>query len=537
MKLKVSFIFGTSGVYYEHVRFFGRIKIQMRRYIWGILLAVVVTGVIGSIFFFEYRMEKGTQTVESYEEIYMVLPTYGYVPEDMEAVLDAMNQISIKRCGVKVNYIFSNVSDMAVTMNLRLEAGEQIDLMPVMEGRSLASYIASGKLAPLNDLLDGYGAGIRKMYPSKLWEALGKDGTIYAIAPLNSMMKAEGLLIRADILDALDVDPAKLTQAYDAKEKHTVADVDRLLSPLFQQIAVSDKLLADGSAVADKKLVPGSNNYGGIFSQCRIIPYEGFGNSLGCAVNDSAVLVNLYETEEYREMLKLIRKWQKAGYIYNVNSSMAENPAMIYSSGMSSGLFSNTTKGQAESMTHLSGYATECISLVEKTLTSEIIQLGSWVIPTASEHRAAAMKILDLMYTDKEYVTLYTYGIEGVHYRENTEGVIEILSDGYTQNLTWMFGNCLLASPDAAASEQNLESFRNASYSPYFGFIYNDERYADEIEDMQQILDNWLPDLENGRNPDIDGALAQMNAELHAAGLDAVIRDKQEQLDRWLKTK
>ena len=180
---------------------------------------------------------------------------------------------------------------------------------------------------------------------------------------------------------------------------------------------------------------------------------------------------------------------------------------------------------------------TQCLSLVEKPLTSELVQLGCWVIPQASEHKEAAMKILNLMYTNRDYVTLYTYGIEGIHYLRNSEGGMQVLLDRYTQNLTWMFGNCLLASADLDAAGQNLEDYKNASYSPYFGFLYNDERYTDEIADMQNILAAWLPELENGKNPDIDGALKQMNEELYAAGLTEVIRDKQQQLDQWLKNK
>ena len=35
----------------------------------------------------------------------MVLPTYGYIPDDMDLVTGKMNEITMDKCGVKVNYI------------------------------------------------------------------------------------------------------------------------------------------------------------------------------------------------------------------------------------------------------------------------------------------------------------------------------------------------------------------------------------------------------------------------------------------------
>mgnify|MGYP000715476394 FL=1 len=55
----------------------------------------------------------------------MVLPTYGYIPDDMDLVTGKMNEITMDKCGVKVNYIYTNVAEMYLNCAVRLKAGKR----------------------------------------------------------------------------------------------------------------------------------------------------------------------------------------------------------------------------------------------------------------------------------------------------------------------------------------------------------------------------------------------------------------------------
>ncbi|MCD8154215.1 MAG: ABC transporter substrate-binding protein [Clostridiales bacterium] len=505
----------------------------MKRNIFGIVLAIFAFIILGTCLTGLLYEKTETDESQMYEEIYMVLPTYGYVSEDMELVTDAMNEISIRECGVKVNYIFADVTDMETVCELRLEAREEIDLMPCMQVKTLLHYVSQGTIAPLDELLEDEGKDILAVYPDKEWEPLRLNGEIYAVSPMQEITNYEGFLVREDILAALQITLEEIVGDYNYEKNVSIEAIDEMLTPVLEMVAASSEILEDGTYVRDKKIVSGAADYGGVFSQCQLIDYEGFGNTFGVTVNQSDQIVNLYETEEYISMAKLVQKWQQAGYIYNLDEKITENSVKVYQNGDALGVFSDTTPGKAESLTYSSGYSTASITLTKTCLTSELQLMGNWVIPENSSKKTAAMKILNLMYSDADYVNLYLYGIEGIHYTLNKDESVHKISEDYNQSMKWMFGNGYLALKEEGIVETQTEDSEK-EYSRYYGFVYNGQDLEEEISSLQKILDNYLPDIENGIVEDVDASLEEMNQKLYAAGLQEVMADKQKQLDLWL---
>ena len=74
-------------------------------------------------------------------------------------------------------------------------------------------------------------------------------------------------------------------------------------------------------------------------------------------------------------------------------------------------MFTDTSAENQVRISEKAGVETTGITLLEGKLNTSQLQVGNWVIPAASEHKDGAAKILELMYTDPEFVTLYIYGI------------------------------------------------------------------------------------------------------------------------------
>ena len=147
------------------------------------LAAITVIVVVCSVYFQTGISEEKTK---KYEEITMVLPTYGYIPDDMDLVTGKMNEITMDKCGVKVNYIYTNVAEMYLNCAVRLKAGEKIDLMPGMNENELNSYIADGMITPLDAYVEKDGEVLRGAYPEKLWNMTEKNQKhIHDLAVLN----------------------------------------------------------------------------------------------------------------------------------------------------------------------------------------------------------------------------------------------------------------------------------------------------------------------------------------------------------------
>ena len=237
-------------------------------------------------------------------------------------------------------------------------------------------------------------------------------------------------------------------------------------------------------------------------------------------------------------MINLIKSWQDKGYILNLNSGLEDNGALLYGTGKAYGFLSTTGVGQSENISRLSNYETIAIQLVDRERTTTDAQVACWTIPESSRYKEAAMKILNLMYSNSEYVNLYNYGIEGTHYELSDDGTVKIISDKYIQSGTWLFGNVLLvkelSGSDPTLVEQKYKALENTKYSSLYGFFYDDSKYKEEVLDMEEILSEYLPVLECGLADDVEETLKEMNEKLYDAGLQEVINDKQKQLNEWL---
>lgn len=493
------------------------------------LLMLTLTVALCSIYF---QKNIFSQEKKEYKEITMVLPTYGFVPDDMELVTSKMNEISIKKCGIKVNYIYTNVSELYLNCSIRLKAGEEIDLMPSMNGEELNSYISEEMISELDPYLENEGSLLYSAYPKNLWKISEKNGKHYSVCALDQGTMKEGLLIRTDVLEKIGVNEEEILSQWELKKEHNYKTLDEVISPVFEKIKKSDAVLKDGTKVKDMFLGIG---YNGIFSQIQLINFDGFGNNFGGILNGGSEVVNLYETEAYKDMVEVARKWVEKGYVHPVDSQVKENTALWYETGTCFGMFTDTSQENQKRISQKSSVETTGITLIKGKLNSTLLQIGNWVIPSESQHKEEAVKILDLMYTDPEYVTLYVYGIEGVHYKSLENGEKKILSNRYTQHLTWIFGNVRLADEGTTAIESVKAAYENAISPLFDGFQYDDQLYHTQIEKMQKYLEKNLSELENGQCKDTETVLKELNDTLYGNGLLQVMRDKQRQLDNWLK--
>ena len=84
---------------------------------------------------------------------------------------------------------------------------------------------------------------------------------------------------------------------------------------------------------------------------------------------------------------------------------------------------------------------------------------------------------------------------------------------------------------------EELDAFnRNAVISPAAGWSFNSEDVADEVAACTNVCAKYYKGLMCGAL-DPEEALDQFNKELHDAGIDLIIAEKQAQLDSWLAEK
>jgi hypothetical protein len=105
-----------------------------------------------------------TDTAEKQLEPYeltMAFPIFGATPPDMQLVVDEINKITQAEINTTITVLPISIGSYYQQMNLMSSSGEKLDLMFTFGNSGLYSSDAmSGKLLPIDDLLDRYGQGL-----------------------------------------------------------------------------------------------------------------------------------------------------------------------------------------------------------------------------------------------------------------------------------------------------------------------------------------------------------------------------------------
>ena len=123
------------------------------------------------------------------------------------------------------------------------------------------------------------------------------------------------------------------------------------------------------------------------------------------------------------------------------------------------------------------------MEIARTPLTTWNVGTITWTIPVTAREREAAMKFLNMMYTDERIVNLLNYGVENEDYVVGEDGRFsfpegkDMNSVGYYNGYTCVFGNQFLAGVrDTEAldiREKGQQYDAEATLSANFGFSAN----------------------------------------------------------------
>ncbi|WP_066051099.1 ABC transporter substrate-binding protein [Robertmurraya korlensis] len=456
---------------------------------------------------------------ETYELV-MAFPVFGPVPKDMDKVEAAINKISKEKINATVDLEPISIGAYDQQYNLMLTSNEKLDLLMV-SFRTVDGLISKGSLHELDDLLEKYGDGIKQVFEPEYLNAAKHNNKHFIIPNYNEMAESNGLLIPKKYVDDYGIDLSKVTEFKD-------------LEYVFEQIKKNNSDIAP--------LVPAGVGFS-ILDHYRW--YDSLGDSIGVLPNydNDLQVVNLYETHEYEEHLNLLRKWYEAGYIMKDAATNQDSQIDLLKSGRGAALISGMKPGIAEDESIKFGMEMVATPLTEAYSTTRNVVGLNWGIPITSENPEKAMQFLDLMFSNEEIARLLHWGIEGEHYVEVSENVIDYpegvdgSNSGYALNQNWMFGNQFGSgyvwngtSPKLA---QDYKEFNQTAHlSKALGFTFNAEPVRNEYTAVSNVIDQYKLSLETG-SVDPDEVLPEFISKLKAAGIDTIIKEKQKQLDEW----
>lgn len=471
--------------------------------------------------------EQAEGTDGEYTKIVYSYWTADKIPEEeaRKSVEEAINQITREKIGVEVELMPFAASEQAQKVNLALASGEQMDIYNTVG--DLNTYIANNQAYDITDLVHEHAQGAVDQVSEEFLATTTKDGKVYGIPADKGIALADNLYYRKDIAEELGLDFSGVKRIED-------------LEPIFAKVAEAHpEMVALAGASGRLEPINTMQNYE-VDHLTDVWP-----KPLGAVLMGNSMTVeNLYATEEFKNLVELMRDWYVKGYILKDAATTTATVEETVGAGKAFsfiGYQAGNYGVQEES--NLTGYDLGYVRISEPYLDTSSVNAVSWVISSQCKNPEKALEFLNLTYTEPDIVNLIVFGIEGRDYVKvsDTEMVfpegLDASTVPYTAQISCgvvgsQFKQLVHAGTPADNGELMYRENHEAKTSPAFGFTFNSDSVKSEYTTVANVVNQYLPGLAWGS---IDPAteLPKFLSDLEEAGLDNIIAEKQNQLDEW----
>lgn len=468
----------------------------------------------------------GDSTAKNAESVTvnMLLMTDGNSADKEKQVEDAINAILEPALNTRVEFTKVGYADHTQKVNLMLASGDKLDLFEPFQ--SYDNFYTNGYMMDISGYSEYY-KDITALLGEDYMKSAQINGVQYGLPSLKDLAIDSCILIRTDILEELNVkiDDVKSFDDFEAllkKMKEKYPDVTPIMGG------------SQGSALGN---VTGNIDTG--------VKIDNLGNTLGVLLNpvSDPTISNWYASEEYAKICNYAYSWKQQGLMDRDNLTSGLDllrAGKTFTSG-----YALSPKAEAEGSTS-AGHAMTAWSYYHSKPLAITSNSWSWCINSNSEIPERTLEMLNFMYTNKEIQNLLAWGIEGEDYQViSDEGVGEIdyvegQDSGSVKYYQWTkysfpnnFLQYVMKGNDPHQWEKMDEWNKSADISLAMGFNFDATKIMTQIAACTNVVNEYHVALTGGEIEPKAG-LSEFNKKLEDAGINAIVTEKQAQLDAWL---
>lgn len=451
-------------------------------------------------------------------ELRYIYLTFNVPPvEEQEAVQAALDELLAERgAGYTVQLDVLDSSTFGERMPLIIASGEAYDLVFTAPWtNNYANNVADGNFLAMDSLFEELPEFEASM-PAAFWDVTRINGVPYAVVNQQWFPKPWGFMMTEETAAAYDVDPSTITSYED-------------LTPIMTEMQAQE---GEGffALAGSMPTLPETMGYD---------PVTQAVGSLAVAFDaEDPTIVNLYGTDEYLARMELIREWNELG-LFTSDPITIDEARAGFVEGTVGVIFDQWRPSQVNSFRDNFDTTVVGNNIAPLILTTDAMIATMTAINVDSEHPVESAEFLTLLQTDTEVFNLIAYGVEGRNYElvDADAGVIS-LSDANPYNPgSWVFGNTFLgyatSAQDANLIQESIRVNDESQPSPILGFTFDPEPVQNELATMAAIEVEYGGLLVLGEEEDVAGTIADLIADLEAAGLQTVLDEANRQLDVW----
>ena len=441
---------------------------------------------------------------------------------DAPAIQDALNEIMREKAGAEIELVGIEFGNWSTQLNLMLTGGDNsLDIFSSFWYTSVSNLAANGQAMALDDLLASDGQGILELYDG-LEEYLncGKvNGKIYGIPCIYAWCSENMYMVRTEDSEAAGIDWSQ------------IHDLD----------GVTDAMIAMKQANPDKYFVPGSTDPYWI---PKSIDYPGDTNYLGVLTN-STTIENYYESAYFKDFMEHVKVW-KENEIFSPDPLSNNQPTLMsLLLGITDGTPGYSWDAQVgiQSSAVQNGIDVVGTGITEALATSGDVTTYMWHVSPFSKNPEAAMRVLNVLFTDPEAAQIAANGLEGLEYVLDENGQMSYPEGKTMGDLGWPAASMAYWPNVTLCKTWNFEpeniyelmkeKNKTAKKSLALGFQFDSTPVADQMTACANVVAQFYTPLMYGE-VDIDSTVEEFNKQLYNAGLQDIINEKQTQLDAWL---
>lgn len=481
-------------------------------------------------------VSEAAPTVEKLEPVTLNWYVAGNEPKEKGLVEEEMTkQVKEKlNADIKLNWI--DYGNYGQKMNVMLASGGDFDLCFTASWVDFGANAAKGAYAELNDMLDKNTPTLKATIPESFWAAATIKGKTYAVPNIQPTASQKALIINTT---------DELKAKYKPETISTMADWDKYIEVVYNDLKDDPKY---------KPLSLDAQAFGDSISFYDLIPVAD--SQIGTVIDmngDQTKIVNMYDTQAYKDFIKMRRGRYNKGWIrkdiitYSKNSDArnADRNAGKHILGEIGGLRPTFPKEAVENKQNTGTDMVVTALVGKKYLDTGNIQATMTAINKNSNNKERALMLIELMNTDQTLFNTMSYGVEGKHwFLENGKVSIpeEIRGEksAYNPDSAWQFGyyNKLLL-PKVEWPEMPLMKdwdTKDVTAPKTVGLVYDLEPIKSEVAKVKAIQQELAVALELGA-VDTDKIYNTLKEKLKTAGFDKILEELQRQTDTYLASK
>ena len=484
----------------------------------------------------------GEDTADDEEEtrdIVVTLMCLSPMSEDnTKHVEDKLNEMLEEKLNVHADFQWYDGSTYSSTIPMMLSANEQIDLMMFTPNVVVGyqSFMTQNQLTDISEYLDEYGQDIKSVMGDYL-SATSKGDAVYGVGNMTSLYASAKICMRKDILDDLGLtEKAQNMTTWDEFKdilEEVTANTD------LKGVVNSDE---DGTVMSSQPYMFGGDS----FADSYAVDCGGDSYQYVYIDPDTDEVKCYFDNPDWKDSILRVKDFYDDNLIYKDAATAQDYADTLIKNDVGFAEIKGSELGVEASYKAATGYDPVIVDIADAQVTTKSFTKFGFAVPITAKEPEAAVQVLNLLYSDQEFLNTLTWGVEGVDWELNEDGQAcypeGVTSDSVQYHTAdFLYGDRLMVTPwegsDLDIREQQEKTNQDMEKSKYLGFSVDSTEVSSEMTACTNIVTQYYPQLTSGNAEDVEATYKEFIDKLYEAGMQTVLDAYQTQLDAWLAEK